>query len=172
MRRKLTASIGFYSHVLLDFHSWICKLKLCSRVMATFTYSEGCSSESCVVSSVHTNFLFNLWLSLAPKRLLFVSYKSKKEQYSQALQCQKQPFVNFNLLHNIVRMRTQSYVWKSNFFFCTLILVILVSHNAYHIHNSFLWNINARLTMPLPCNSFFYRLSMLLPYTSSITLRS
>ncbi len=31
MRRKLTAS----SHVLLDLDSWICKLKLCSRVMAT-----------------------------------------------------------------------------------------------------------------------------------------
>ncbi len=26
------------------------------------------SSESCVVSSVRTNFLFNLWLDLAPKR--------------------------------------------------------------------------------------------------------
>ena len=37
-QRKLTAS----SHVLLDFDSWICKVKLCSRVMATFTYSEGC----------------------------------------------------------------------------------------------------------------------------------
>ncbi len=42
MQRKLTASIGFYSHVLLGFDSWICKLKLCSRVMATLTYSEGC----------------------------------------------------------------------------------------------------------------------------------
>ncbi len=31
MRRKLTAS----SHVLLDFDSWICKLKLDSRVMAS-----------------------------------------------------------------------------------------------------------------------------------------
>ncbi len=38
MRRKLTA----FSHVLLDFDSWICKLKLCSGVMATLTYSEGC----------------------------------------------------------------------------------------------------------------------------------
>ncbi len=26
-------SIGFYSHVLLDFDSWVCKLKLCFRVL-------------------------------------------------------------------------------------------------------------------------------------------
>ena len=32
-RKKLTASIiGFYSHVLLDFGSWISKLKLLSLV--------------------------------------------------------------------------------------------------------------------------------------------
>ncbi len=45
------------------------------------------SSESCVVSSVCTNFLFNLWLSLAPKRLPFVSYKS--QQTILHLHCQK-----------------------------------------------------------------------------------
>ncbi len=56
------------------------------------------SSESCVVSSVCTNFLFNLWLSLAPKRLLFVSYKSQKRaaKYSQFFNARKQPSMNIN----------------------------------------------------------------------------
>ncbi len=44
MRRKLTASIGF-SHVLLDFDSWISKLKLLSRVMASLTHIEGRTSD-------------------------------------------------------------------------------------------------------------------------------
>ncbi len=55
----------------------------------------------------------------------------------------KQPSVNFNLLHNIVRMRTQSLVCEnpiSSFVRSTSILIILVSHNVYQIHNSFLWN--------------------------------
>ncbi len=72
--------------------------------MATLTYSEGVSSESCVVSSVHTNFLFNLLLSLAPKHLLFVSYKSQKRaaKYSQFFTARKQPSVNFNLWHKLL----------------------------------------------------------------------
>ncbi len=40
------------SHVLLDFDSWICKLKLCSRVMATLTYSKGCCCLSRILCSI------------------------------------------------------------------------------------------------------------------------
>ncbi len=40
------------SHVLLDFDSWICKLKLLSRVMATLTYSEGCYSQFRIIRSI------------------------------------------------------------------------------------------------------------------------
>ncbi len=80
MRRNLTASIQASSHVLLDFDSWISKLKLPSWVMASLTHSEGCcmSSESFVASSVRTKFIFNLWVSFALKRKLFVSYTSQK----------------------------------------------------------------------------------------------
>ncbi len=45
MRRKL---IG----ILSDFNSWISKLKLLSRLMASFTYSEGCCSLLRMVRSV------------------------------------------------------------------------------------------------------------------------
>ncbi len=48
--------------------------------------------------------------------------------------------MSINLLHNIVRMRTQSHMCENPFVRSTLTLVILVSHNAYHIQNSFLWN--------------------------------
>ncbi len=102
------------------------------------------STESCVVSSVRTNFLFNLWLSLAPKRLLFVSYRNQKRaaKYSQFFTARKQPSVNFNLLHNNYCAQAHSVprVWKSNFFFLwglhavCIDLVILISHNAYHVH--------------------------------------
>ncbi len=59
------------------------------------------SSESCGGSSVRTNFLFNLWVSLATKRLLFISYKNQKRaaKYSSLIPG-KQPSVNFDLLHN------------------------------------------------------------------------
>ncbi len=33
--------IAASSHFLLDFDSWICKLKLSSRVMVSFAYLEG-----------------------------------------------------------------------------------------------------------------------------------
>ncbi len=42
--QRLQCDENASSHVLLDFDSWICKLKLCSRVMATLTHSEGCCS--------------------------------------------------------------------------------------------------------------------------------
>ncbi len=37
---QVRASIGFYSHVFLDFDLWICKIMLRSRVMARFAYLE------------------------------------------------------------------------------------------------------------------------------------
>ncbi len=98
MRRKLTASI---SHILLDFDSWICKLKLCSRVM---TYSEGIL---CIVSSVRTNFLFNLWLSLAPKRLLLHDSAANNSSLTES----SQPWPFCTII--IVRMRTQSHVCEN-----------------------------------------------------------
>ncbi len=61
--------------------------------MATLTYSEGCCSLFRILCSIICphKLLFNLWLSLAPKRLLFVSYKSQKRaaKYS-LLHCQKE----------------------------------------------------------------------------------
>ncbi len=68
-RKHIHAIIENYQLLL---YSHVCKLKLCSRVMATL--------ESCVVPSVRTNFRswFNLWVSLAPKCLLFVSYNSQQ----------------------------------------------------------------------------------------------
>ena len=94
MRQKSTASIGFYSHVLLDFDSWICKLKLCSRVMATLTYSEGC----CCLFRILCSIICPHKLSIQPMSqpctkalaINFVSYKSQEiaamPKYSQ---CQK-----------------------------------------------------------------------------------
>ncbi len=37
---SIRVSIGFYSHVYLDFNSWIGKIMLGSRVMPSFTYLE------------------------------------------------------------------------------------------------------------------------------------
>ncbi len=55
------------------------------------------SPESCVVSSVCTNFVFNLWLSLAPKRLLFVSYKSQKRAAKYSQECINKIFMQLPL---------------------------------------------------------------------------
>ena len=48
--------------LILDFDSWICKLKLCSRIMASFTYCEGCCSlfrtVPCIICS--HKFLFKV----------------------------------------------------------------------------------------------------------------
>ncbi len=41
-----------YSHVFLDLNSWICKIMLRSRVMASFGYFEGHCSDSCVATSL------------------------------------------------------------------------------------------------------------------------
>ncbi len=70
--------------------------------MANLSHSEG------LLYHLYTNFL---WLSLAPKRLLFVSYK-RAAKYSQFFNARtrKQQSVHFNLLHNIVRM--QSHVCR------------------------------------------------------------
>ncbi len=82
------------------------------------------NSESCVVSSVYTNFLFNLWLSLAPKRLLFVSYKSPKRaaKYSLLHCYRKKPSVNFNNnycahAHSVPRVWKSSFVNPDNYYF-------------------------------------------------------
>ena len=37
---QVRVSIGFYSHVYLDFNSWICKIMLRSRVTPSFAYLE------------------------------------------------------------------------------------------------------------------------------------
>ena len=80
--------------------------------MATFTYS----SESCVVSSVRTNFqpMHELALHQSACYLLAIhACKSKKRAAKYIASAKKQPFMNFNLLHNIVRMRTQSHVCEN-----------------------------------------------------------
>ena len=64
------------------------------------------------------------------------------KKVAKYIQYQKSPSVYFNLLHNnyIVRMRTQSHVCENPIIILCEVyidLVILVSHNAYHIHNSF-----------------------------------
>ncbi len=50
------------SHVLLDFDSLICKLKLCSRVMTTLTYSEGC----CCLFRILCSIICSHKLSIQP----------------------------------------------------------------------------------------------------------
>ncbi len=138
-------------------------------------------------------------LALHQRAFYLLATIVKKEQQSivNSSLPESSQSVNFNLLHNIVRMRTQSHVCEnpiSSSVKSTSILVILVSHNAYHIHAlySFLWNNYACLsiwTMPLPCNSppFFIETStltasilevhssttiarLLFPLTSSVTL--
>ena len=54
MRRKLTAS----NYVLLDFDSWISKLKLLSRVMASLTQIEGCCSLFKIFRSIICSQVF------------------------------------------------------------------------------------------------------------------
>ncbi len=84
--------------------------------MATLTYlQEGCCCLFRILCSIicpHKLSIQRMTYSLAPKRLLFVSYKSQKRaaKYSQLF---KQPSVNFNLLHNIVRICTQSHVCEN-----------------------------------------------------------
>ncbi len=58
--------------------------------MATLTYSEGLFRILCSVICPQ-KLSINLWLSLAPKRLLFVATRVKKEQRTvqSILQCQK-----------------------------------------------------------------------------------
>ncbi len=81
MLRKLTAS----SHVLLDFNSWICKLKLCSRVMATLTHSEGCCSLFRILCSIicpHKQSIQPTTLALEQSACYLLATRLKKEQQS------------------------------------------------------------------------------------------
>ncbi len=122
------------------------QLKLCSRVMATLTYSEGCCCLFrilCNISSAHTNLYSTYDLALHQSACYLLATRVKKEQQSivffTAAIRELQPLAQYCAL------RTQSLVCEnpiSSFVRSTSILIILVSHNAYHahIHNSFLWN--------------------------------
>ncbi len=63
--------------IILDFNSHISKLKLLTRVMASFTYSEGCCSLFRMVRSVISSHKVS-GVNLPLKRYLIVSYKSQK----------------------------------------------------------------------------------------------
>ncbi len=59
---QVRVSIGFYSHVFLDSYLWICKIKLCSRVMPTWN-AIAAFSEECVAKRVHRVLLLYLVVS-------------------------------------------------------------------------------------------------------------
>ncbi len=70
--------------------------------MATFTVKAvAVSSESCVVSSVRTNFLYSTYeLALRQSACYLLMSQKRAAKYSQFFNARKQPSVNFNLLHN------------------------------------------------------------------------
>ncbi len=118
--------------------------------MATLTYSEGCCCLFRILCSIicpHKLSIQPMTYSLAPKRLLNVSYKSQKRaaKYSLLLHCQKEAIRELQPLaqycahaHSVPRVCENPI---SSFVRSTSILIILVATcNAYHIHNSFLWN--------------------------------
>ncbi len=129
--------------------------------MATLTSVKAIavSSESCVVSSVRTNFL-PCTKALAVK-FCYLQESKKSSKVLYQLSILQWPSVIFNLFalcayaHSVPRVQFSSSFVRS----C---MVILVRHNAYHIHTLFSGIINARLriyflqTMPLPCNSPYY----------------
>ncbi len=104
--------------------------------MATLTYSKGCCCLFRILCSIICPHKLSIQplLSVAPKRLLFVSYNSQKRaaKYSQFFTVRKQPSVNFNLLHNNYCAHAHSVTCvKIHFVRSASILVI---HNAYHVH--------------------------------------
>ena len=100
---------------------WFMDLKT-KALFSSYGYSEGCCNLFRIlysISSVRTNFLFNLWISLAPKCL---GTTVKKEQQSIVLRIPESSHSWTSTsctIKKFVRMHTLYVprVWKSNLFF-------------------------------------------------------
>ena len=90
---QVRVSIGFYSHVYLDFNSWICKIMLCFRVMPTWNAIAAFSEEH-VAKLVYRVLLLYLVVSSALKN---ASYSMVAARVRRELQGSANAAINFRL---------------------------------------------------------------------------